>query len=42
MPWGKFMVAELAAAAPKPGVRRIALYRSNAKYRPEWYPRFPC
>ncbi|MFC7915577.1 bifunctional lysylphosphatidylglycerol synthetase/lysine--tRNA ligase LysX [Streptomyces sp. NPDC057386] len=78
----EFMVAELCAAAPKLGVRRIslnfavfrsvfeegarigagpvlrmwrrlllflskwwqleALYRSNAKYRPEWYPRFLC
>jgi len=78
----EFMVAELCAAAPKLGVRRIslnfavfrsvfeegarigagpvlrlwrrlllffskwwqleALYRSNAKYRPEWYPRFIC
>ncbi|MFF9086159.1 bifunctional lysylphosphatidylglycerol synthetase/lysine--tRNA ligase LysX [Streptomyces sp. NPDC014991] len=78
----EFMVAELCAAAPKPGVRRIslnfavfrsvfeegarigagpvlrlwrrlllffsrwwqleALYRSNAKYHPEWYPRFIC
>ncbi|MER6275059.1 bifunctional lysylphosphatidylglycerol synthetase/lysine--tRNA ligase LysX [Streptomyces sp900105245] len=78
----EFMVAELCAAAPKLGIRRIslnfaafrsvfeegarigagpvlrlwrrlllffsrwwqleALYRSNAKYRPEWYPRFIC
>ncbi|MFE0177309.1 bifunctional lysylphosphatidylglycerol synthetase/lysine--tRNA ligase LysX [Streptomyces sp. NPDC059002] len=78
----EFMVAELCAAAPKSGVRRIslnfavfrsvfeeggrigagpvlrlwrklllffskwwqleALYRSNAKYHPEWYPRFIC
>ncbi|MFF7450216.1 MULTISPECIES: bifunctional lysylphosphatidylglycerol synthetase/lysine--tRNA ligase LysX [unclassified Streptomyces] len=78
----EFMVAELCAAAPKLGVRRIslnfavfrsvfeegarigagpvlrlwrrlllffsrwwqleALYRSNAKYRPTWYPRFIC
>ncbi len=78
----EFMVAELCAAAPKLGVRRIslnfavfrsvfeegarigagpvlrlwrrlllffsrwwqleALYRSNAKYRPVWYPRFIC
>ncbi|MDH6220724.1 bifunctional lysylphosphatidylglycerol synthetase/lysine--tRNA ligase LysX [Streptomyces pseudovenezuelae] len=78
----EFMVAELCAAAPKLGVRRIslnfavfrsvfeegarigagpvlrlwrrlllffsrwwqleALYRSNAKYHPEWYPRFIC
>ncbi|MFB8244374.1 bifunctional lysylphosphatidylglycerol synthetase/lysine--tRNA ligase LysX [Streptomyces sp. NPDC055952] len=78
----EFMVAELCAAAPKLGVRKIslnfavfrsvfeegarigagpvlrlwrrlllffskwwqleALYRSNAKYRPEWYPRFLC
>ncbi|GAB2761512.1 bifunctional lysylphosphatidylglycerol synthetase/lysine--tRNA ligase LysX [Streptomyces bullii] len=78
----EFMVAELCAAAPKLGIRRIslnfavfrsvfeegarigagpvlrlwrrlllflskwwqleALYRSNAKYRPEWYPRFLC
>ncbi|MFF9165598.1 MULTISPECIES: bifunctional lysylphosphatidylglycerol synthetase/lysine--tRNA ligase LysX [unclassified Streptomyces] len=78
----EFMVAELCAAAPKLGVRRIslnfavfrsvfeegarigagpvlrlwrrlllffsrwwqleALYRSNAKYHPEWYPRFLC
>ncbi|MFF5493740.1 bifunctional lysylphosphatidylglycerol synthetase/lysine--tRNA ligase LysX [Streptomyces aquilus] len=78
----EFMVAELCAAAPKLGVRRIslnfavfrsvfeegarigagpvlrlwrrlllffskwwqleALYRSNAKYKPEWYPRFIC
>ncbi|GGR84696.1 lysylphosphatidylglycerol biosynthesis bifunctional protein LysX [Streptomyces humidus] len=78
----EFMVADLCAAAPKLGVRRIslnfavfrsafeegarigagpvlrlwrrlllffskwwqleALYRSNAKYRPEWYPRFLC
>ncbi|MFF3334584.1 bifunctional lysylphosphatidylglycerol synthetase/lysine--tRNA ligase LysX [Streptomyces sp. NPDC002888] len=78
----EFMVAELAAVAPKLGVRRVslnfavfrsvfeegarigagpvlrlwrrlllflsrwwqleALYRSNAKYRPEWYPRFLC
>ncbi|WLW50472.1 bifunctional lysylphosphatidylglycerol synthetase/lysine--tRNA ligase LysX [Streptomyces sp. YU58] len=78
----EFMVAELCAAAPKAGIRRIslnfavfrsafeegarigagpvlrlwrrlllffsrwwqleALYRSNAKYRPEWYPRFLC
>ncbi|WP_309094317.1 bifunctional lysylphosphatidylglycerol synthetase/lysine--tRNA ligase LysX [Streptomyces sp.] len=78
----EFMVAELCAAAPKLGVRRVslnfavfrsvfeegarigagpvlrlwrrlllffskwwqleALYRSNAKYRPEWYPRFLC
>ncbi|MEU6261129.1 bifunctional lysylphosphatidylglycerol synthetase/lysine--tRNA ligase LysX [Streptomyces sp. NPDC047043] len=78
----EFMVAELCAAAPKLGVRRIslnfavfrsafeegarigagpvlrlwrrlllffsrwwqleALYRSNAKYQPEWYPRFIC
>ncbi|MEU1404923.1 bifunctional lysylphosphatidylglycerol synthetase/lysine--tRNA ligase LysX [Streptomyces sp. NPDC005728] len=78
----EFMVADLCAAAPKLGVRRIslnfavfrsvfeegarigagpvlrlwrrlllffsrwwqleALYRSNAKYRPEWYPRFIC
>ncbi|MEU1329324.1 bifunctional lysylphosphatidylglycerol synthetase/lysine--tRNA ligase LysX [Streptomyces sp. NPDC005865] len=78
----EFMVAELCAAAPKFGVRRIslnfavfrsvfeeggrigagpvlrlwrklllffskwwqleALYRSNAKYHPEWYPRFIC
>ncbi|MGY6019749.1 bifunctional lysylphosphatidylglycerol synthetase/lysine--tRNA ligase LysX [Streptomyces spinosirectus] len=78
----EFMVAELCAAAPKLGVRRIslnfavfrsafeegarigagpvlrlwrrlllffskwwqleALYRSNAKYRPQWYPRFIC
>lgn len=78
----EFMVAELCAAAPKLGVRRIslnfavfrsvfeegarigagpvlrlwrrlllffskwwqleALYRSNAKYRPQWYPRFLC
>ncbi|MEU0073599.1 bifunctional lysylphosphatidylglycerol synthetase/lysine--tRNA ligase LysX [Streptomyces sp. NPDC006332] len=78
----EFMVAELCAAAPKLGVRRIsmnfavfrsvfeegarigagpvlrlwrrlllffsrwwqleALYRSNAKYHPEWSPRFIC
>ncbi|MEU4872111.1 bifunctional lysylphosphatidylglycerol synthetase/lysine--tRNA ligase LysX [Streptomyces sp. NPDC021608] len=78
----EFMVADLCAAAPKLGVRRIslnfavfrsafeegarigagpvlrlwrrlllffsrwwqleALYRSNAKYRPQWYPRFLC
>nr|WP_145484181.1 MULTISPECIES: bifunctional lysylphosphatidylglycerol synthetase/lysine--tRNA ligase LysX [Streptomyces] len=78
----EFMVAELCAAAPKLGIRRIslnfavfrsvfeegarigagpvlrlwrrlllflsrwwqleALYRSNAKYHPEWYPRFIC
>ncbi|MER6983356.1 bifunctional lysylphosphatidylglycerol synthetase/lysine--tRNA ligase LysX, partial [Streptomyces carpinensis] len=78
----EFMVAELCAAAPRLGVRRIslnfavfrsvfeegarigagpvlrlwrrlllffsrwwqleALYRSNAKYRPEWYPRYIC
>jgi len=78
----EFMVAELCAAAPKLGVRRIslnfavfrsafeegarigagpvlrlwrrlllffsrwwqleALYRSNAKYHPEWCPRFLC
>ncbi|MET9385532.1 bifunctional lysylphosphatidylglycerol synthetase/lysine--tRNA ligase LysX [Streptomyces sp. NPDC002928] len=78
----EFMVAELCAAAPKLGVRRIslnfavfrsvfeegarigagpvlrawrrlllffsrwwqleALYRSNAKYHPAWYPRFLC
>ncbi|MEU9445875.1 bifunctional lysylphosphatidylglycerol synthetase/lysine--tRNA ligase LysX [Streptomyces sp. NPDC048304] len=78
----EFMVAELCAAAPKLGIRRIslnfavfrsvfeegarigagpvlrlwrrlllffsrwwqleALYRSNAKYHPEWYPRFLC
>ncbi|MGW1721410.1 bifunctional lysylphosphatidylglycerol synthetase/lysine--tRNA ligase LysX [Streptomyces sp. NPDC002306] len=78
----EFMVAELCAAAPKLGVRRVslnfavfrsafeegarigagpvlrlwrrlllffsrwwqleALYRANAKYRPEWYPRFLC
>ncbi|MFF1380942.1 bifunctional lysylphosphatidylglycerol synthetase/lysine--tRNA ligase LysX [Streptomyces sp. NPDC058308] len=78
----EFMVAELCAAAPRFGVRRIslnfavfrsvfeeggrigagpvlrlwrklllffskwwqleALYRSNAKYHPEWYPRFIC
>ncbi|WP_234425866.1 bifunctional lysylphosphatidylglycerol synthetase/lysine--tRNA ligase LysX, partial [Streptomyces kebangsaanensis] len=78
----EFMVAELCAAAPRLGVRRIslnfavfrsvfeegarigagpvlrlwrrlllflsrwwqleALYRSNAKYHPEWYPRFLC
>ncbi|WP_432055722.1 bifunctional lysylphosphatidylglycerol synthetase/lysine--tRNA ligase LysX [Streptomyces sp. bgisy022] len=78
----EFMIAELCAAAPKLGVRRIslnfavfrsvfeegarigagpvlrlwrrlllffsrwwqleALYRSNAKYHPEWYPRFLC
>ncbi|MEV8592542.1 bifunctional lysylphosphatidylglycerol synthetase/lysine--tRNA ligase LysX [Streptomyces sp. NPDC052012] len=78
----EFMVAELCAAAPKLGVRRIslnfavfrsafeegarigagpvlrlwrrmllffsrwwqleALYRSNAKYRPDWCPRFLC
>ncbi|MEV2212012.1 bifunctional lysylphosphatidylglycerol synthetase/lysine--tRNA ligase LysX [Streptomyces sp. NPDC050997] len=78
----EFMVAELCAAAPKLGVRRIslnfavfrsafeegarigagpvlrswrrlllffsrwwqleALYRSNAKYHPEWCPRFIC
>ncbi|MEU9332835.1 bifunctional lysylphosphatidylglycerol synthetase/lysine--tRNA ligase LysX [Streptomyces sp. NPDC048290] len=78
----EFMVAEVCAAAPALGVRRIslnfavfrsvfeeggrigagpvlrlwrrlllffsrwwqleALYRSNAKYRPEWYPRFIC
>ncbi|WP_405866369.1 bifunctional lysylphosphatidylglycerol synthetase/lysine--tRNA ligase LysX [Streptomyces sp. NBC_00005] len=78
----EFMVADLCAAAPKLGVRRIslnfavfrsafeegarigagpvlrmwrrlllffsrwwqleALYRSNAKYHPEWYPRFIC
>ncbi|MEU9244813.1 bifunctional lysylphosphatidylglycerol synthetase/lysine--tRNA ligase LysX [Streptomyces sp. NPDC048385] len=78
----EFMVADLCAAAPRLGVRRIsmnfavfrsvfeegarigagpvlrlwrglllflsrwwqleALYRSNAKYRPEWYPRFLC
>ncbi|MFR0355734.1 bifunctional lysylphosphatidylglycerol synthetase/lysine--tRNA ligase LysX [Streptomyces sediminimaris] len=78
----EFMVAELCAAAPKLGVRRVslnfavfrsafeegarigagpvlrlwrrlllffskwwqleALYRSNAKYRPQWYPRFIC
>ncbi|MEU7057305.1 bifunctional lysylphosphatidylglycerol synthetase/lysine--tRNA ligase LysX [Streptomyces sp. NPDC046197] len=78
----EFMVAELCAAAPKLGVRRVslnfavfravfeegarigagpvlrlwrrlllffsrwwqleALYRSNAKYHPEWYPRFIC
>ncbi|MFH9011344.1 bifunctional lysylphosphatidylglycerol synthetase/lysine--tRNA ligase LysX [Streptomyces sp. NPDC017943] len=78
----EFMVAELCAAAPKLGVRKVslnfavfrsvfeegarigagpvlrlwrrlllffskwwqleALYRSNAKYRPEWYPRFLC
>ncbi|MDF3301689.1 bifunctional lysylphosphatidylglycerol synthetase/lysine--tRNA ligase LysX [Streptomyces tropicalis] len=78
----EFMAAELCAAAPKLGVRRIslnfavfrsafeegarigagpvlrlwrrlllffsrwwqleALYRSNAKYHPEWYPRFIC
>uniref|UniRef100_A0AAU2UYH9 Lysine--tRNA ligase n=1 Tax=Streptomyces sp. NBC_00003 TaxID=2903608 RepID=A0AAU2UYH9_9ACTN len=78
----EFMVAELCAAAPKLGVRRIslnfavfrsafeegarigagpvlrlwrrlllffskwwqleALYRSNVKYQPQWYPRFLC
>ncbi|MGW6920340.1 bifunctional lysylphosphatidylglycerol synthetase/lysine--tRNA ligase LysX [Streptomyces sp. NPDC054950] len=78
----EFMIADLCAAAPKLGVRRIslnfavfrsafeegarigagpvlrlwrrmllffskwwqleALYRSNAKYHPEWYPRFLC
>ncbi|MDX3380523.1 bifunctional lysylphosphatidylglycerol synthetase/lysine--tRNA ligase LysX [Streptomyces niveiscabiei] len=78
----EFMVAEVCAAAPKLGIRRIslnfavfrsvfeegarigagpvlrlwrrlllffskwwqleALYRSNAKYRPLWYPRFLC
>ncbi|WP_030572302.1 bifunctional lysylphosphatidylglycerol synthetase/lysine--tRNA ligase LysX [Streptomyces aureocirculatus] len=78
----EFMVAELCAAAPKFGVKRIslnfavfrsvfeegarigagpvlrlwrrlllffskwwqleALYRSNAKFHPEWYPRFIC
>ncbi|MFB7595364.1 bifunctional lysylphosphatidylglycerol synthetase/lysine--tRNA ligase LysX [Streptomyces sp. NPDC056160] len=78
----EFMVAELCAAAPALGVRRIslnfavfrsvfeegarigagpvlrlwrrlllffsrwwqleALYRSNAKYHPEWYPRYIC
>ncbi|MFI9803042.1 bifunctional lysylphosphatidylglycerol synthetase/lysine--tRNA ligase LysX [Streptomyces sp. NPDC052301] len=78
----EFMAAELCAAAPKLGVRRVslnfavfrsvfeegarigagpvlrlwrrlllffsrwwqleALYRSNAKYHPEWYPRFIC
>ncbi|MFD9000208.1 bifunctional lysylphosphatidylglycerol synthetase/lysine--tRNA ligase LysX [Streptomyces sp. NPDC059582] len=78
----EFMAAELCAAAPKLGVRRIslnfavfrsafeegarigagpvlrvwrrlllffsrwwqleALYRANAKYHPEWYPRFLC
>ncbi|GHE97990.1 lysylphosphatidylglycerol biosynthesis bifunctional protein LysX [Streptomyces longispororuber] len=78
----EFMVAELCAAAPRLGIRRIslnfavfrsvfeegarigagpvlrlwrklllflsrwwqleALYRSNAKYHPEWYPRFLC
>ncbi|MFE1192706.1 phosphatidylglycerol lysyltransferase domain-containing protein [Streptomyces olivaceoviridis] len=78
----EFMVTELCAAAPKPGVRRVslnfaafrsafeegarigagpvlrlwrrlllflshwwqleALYRSDAKYLPEWYPRFIC
>ncbi|MGW6294335.1 bifunctional lysylphosphatidylglycerol synthetase/lysine--tRNA ligase LysX [Streptomyces sp. NPDC055058] len=78
----EFMIAELCAAAPKLGVRRVslnfavfrsvfeegarigagpvlriwrrlllffsrwwqleALYRSNAKYHPEWYPRFLC
>ncbi|MFJ8533980.1 bifunctional lysylphosphatidylglycerol synthetase/lysine--tRNA ligase LysX [Streptomyces sp. NPDC093591] len=78
----EFMVAELCAAAPKMGIRRIslnfavfrsvfeegarigagpvlrlwrrlllffskwwqleALYRSNAKYRPQWFPRFLC
>ncbi|WP_256726897.1 bifunctional lysylphosphatidylglycerol synthetase/lysine--tRNA ligase LysX [Streptomyces acidiscabies] len=78
----EFMVAEVCAAAPKVGIRRIslnfavfrsvfeegarigagpvlrlwrrlllffskwwqleALYRSNAKYRPLWYPRFLC
>ncbi|MFD8818406.1 phosphatidylglycerol lysyltransferase domain-containing protein, partial [Streptomyces sp. NPDC059627] len=78
----EFMVADLCAAAPRLGVRRVslnfavfrsvfeegarigagpvlrmwrglllffsrwwqleALYRSNAKYRPEWYPRFLC
>ncbi|MFI1535249.1 bifunctional lysylphosphatidylglycerol synthetase/lysine--tRNA ligase LysX [Streptomyces anandii] len=78
----EFMVAELCAAAPRLGVRRIslnfavfrsvfeegarigagpvlrawrrlliffsrwwqleALYRSNAKYHPEWYPRYIC
>ncbi|MEV8531326.1 bifunctional lysylphosphatidylglycerol synthetase/lysine--tRNA ligase LysX [Streptomyces sp. NPDC051211] len=78
----EFMVAELCAAAPRLGVRRIslnfavfrsafeeggrigagpvlklwrklllffsrwwqleALYRSNVKYGPEWYPRFLC
>ncbi|WP_369199111.1 bifunctional lysylphosphatidylglycerol synthetase/lysine--tRNA ligase LysX [Streptomyces djakartensis] len=78
----EFMVAELCAAGPKLGVRKVslnfavfrsvfeegarigagpvlrlwrrlllffskwwqleALYRSNAKYRPEWYPRFLC
>ncbi|MGV9500042.1 bifunctional lysylphosphatidylglycerol synthetase/lysine--tRNA ligase LysX [Streptomyces sp. NPDC003642] len=78
----EFMVAELCAAAPKLGVRKVslnfavfrsvfeegarigagpvlrlwrrlllffskwwqleALYRSNAKYHPEWYPRFLC
>ncbi|ELS58343.1 putative Lysyl-tRNA synthetase [Streptomyces viridochromogenes Tue57] len=78
----EFMIAELCAAAPKSGVRRIslnfavfrsvfeegarigagpvlrlwrrlllffsrwwqleALYRSNAKYRPQWFPRFLC
>ncbi|MFD4628320.1 bifunctional lysylphosphatidylglycerol synthetase/lysine--tRNA ligase LysX [Streptomyces sp. NPDC058284] len=78
----EFMVAELCAAAPRLGVRRVslnfavfrsvfeeggrigagpvlrlwrklllffskwwqleALYRSNAKYHPEWYPRFIC
>ncbi|WP_434100643.1 phosphatidylglycerol lysyltransferase domain-containing protein [Streptomyces olivaceoviridis] len=78
----EFMVAELCAAAPKPGVRRVslnfavfrsafeegarigagpvlrlwrrlllllsrwwpleALYRSDAKYLPEWYPRLLC
>ena len=78
----EFMVADLCAAAPKMGIRRIslnfavfrsvfeegarigagpvlrlwrrlllffskwwqleALYRSNAKYRPQWFPRFLC
>ncbi|QNP74185.1 bifunctional lysylphosphatidylglycerol synthetase/lysine--tRNA ligase LysX [Streptomyces roseirectus] len=78
----EFMVAEVCAAAPKLGIRRIslnfavfrsvfeegarigagpvlrlwrrlllffskwwqleALYRSNAKYRPAWFPRFLC
>ncbi|MEU6405260.1 bifunctional lysylphosphatidylglycerol synthetase/lysine--tRNA ligase LysX [Streptomyces sp. NPDC046985] len=78
----EFMVADLCAAAPRLGVRRIslnfavfrsvfeegarigagpvlrlwrrlllffsrwwqleALYRSNAKYRPQWYPRYLC